>query len=141
MIKQNQALSVPEKEQRLFYPRAWLYYRCSADPQVWYACQCGLIARAKEEGYDVVGCTGDTYATKFNRLRHMWKPGLCAMQKAVRKGQVDVVIVGRLSQISQKRSRLRRMLTFFQRHGVCVHTTEINFRYDLYRHGLDGILL
>ena len=98
MVKQNQALSVPEKEQRLFYPRAWLYYRCSAEPQAWHVCQCSLIARAKDEGYDVVGCTGDTYGT--NQLRCMWKPGLRAMQKAVRKGRVDVVIVGRLSQIS-----------------------------------------
>ena len=28
----------------------------------------------------------------------------------------------------------------FQRKGVRIHTTEIDLRYDLYRHGLDNVL-
>ena len=36
---------------------------------------------------------------------------------------------------------LRRILVRLQRKGVCVHTTEIDLRYDLYRHGLDSALL
>lgn len=68
-------------------------------------------------------------------------PGRAALLRAVRKGLVDDVFVTRLSQLSRKRSRLRRILVRLQRKGVCVHTTEIDLRYDLYRHGLDSALL
>ena len=64
-----------------------------------------------------------------------------ALLRAVRNGQIDDVFVTRLTQLSRKRSRLRRILVLFQRKGIRVHTTEIALRYDLYRHGLDGVLL
>ena len=69
-----------------------------------------------------------------------FRPRRAALLRAVRKGLVDDVFVTRLSQLSRKRSRLRRILVRFQRKGVCVHTTEIDLRYDLYRHGLDNVL-
>lgn len=53
----------------------------------------------------------------------------------------DDVFITRLSQLSRKRDRLRRILLLFQRKGVCIHTTEIDLRYDLYRHGLDNVLV
>ena len=53
---------------------------------------------------------------------------------------IDNVFIARLSQLSRKRGRLRRILLLFQRKGVRVHTTEIDLRYDLYRHNLDNVL-
>ena len=69
------------------------------------------------------------------------RPGRRALLRAVRNGQIDDVFVTRLSQLSRKRSRLRRILLLLQRKGVCIHTTEIDLRYDLYRHGLDNVLV
>ena len=95
-----------------------------------------LRRSALREGYEIVGQSSDA------RQRFaVWHPGRAALLRAVRKGLVDDVFVTRLSQLSRKRSRLRRILVRLQRKGVCVHTTEIDLRYDLYRHGLDGVLL
>ena len=68
------------------------------------------------------------------------RPGRRALLRAVRNGQIDDVFVTRLSQLSSKRSRLRRILALFQRKGVRIHTTEIDLRYDLYRHNLENVL-
>ena len=120
----------------LHHPRAWAYARGIGGSPALHERFDALRQSALREGYEIVGQSSDA------RQRFaVWHPGRAALLRAVRKGLVDDVFVTRLSQFSRKRSRLRRILVQLQRKGVCVHTTEIDLRYDLYRHGLDGALL
>ena len=119
----------------LHHPRAWVYSRCIGGSPALQERFDALRRSALREGYEIVGQSSDT------RQRFaVWHPGHAALLRAVRKGLVDDVFVTRLSQFSRKRSQLRRILVRLQRKGVCVHTTEIDLRYDLYRHGLDNVL-
>ena len=120
----------------LHHPRAWVYARGIGGSPALQERFDALRRSALREGYEIVGQSSDT------RQRFaVWHPGHAALLRAVRKGLVDDVFVTRLSQFSRKRSQLRRILVRLQRKGVCVHTTEIDLRYDLYRNGLDGVLL
>ena len=120
----------------LHHPRAWAYARGIGGSPALHERFDALRQSALREGYEIVGQSSDA------RQRFaVWHPGRAALLRAVRKGLVDDVFVTRLSQFSRKRSRLRRILVQLQRKGVCVHTTEIDLRYDLYRHGLDSALL
>ena len=120
----------------LHHPRAWAYARGIGGSPALHDRFDALRQSALREGYEIVGQSSDA------RQRFaVWHPGRAALLRAVRKGLVDDVFVTRLSQFSRKRSRLRRILVQLQRKGVCVHTTEIDLRYDLYRHGLDSALL
>lgn len=119
----------------LHHPRAWAYARGIGGSPALHERFDALRQSALREGYEIVGQSSDA------RQRFaVWHPGRAALLRAVRKGLVDDVFVTRLSQFSRKRSRLRRILVQLQRKGVCVHTTEIDLRYDLYRHGLDNVL-
>ena len=120
----------------LHHPRAWAYARGIGGSPALHERFDALRRSALREGYEIVGQSSD--ARQRFAVRH---PGRAALLRAVRKGLVDDVFVTRLSQFSRKRSRLRRILVQLQRKGVCVHTTEIDLRYDLYRHGLDSALL
>lgn len=120
----------------LYYPRAWAYARESKATPALPQQLADLCAAARLEGYCMVGQSCDS--TRRSMIR---RPGRRALLRAVRNGQVDDVFVTRLSQLSSKRSQLRRILALFQRKNVRIHTTEIDLRYDLYRHGLDGVLL
>ena len=60
---------------------------------------------------------------------------------ALRARLVDVVVVPRLSRLAVHRQWLGWMLRMFHKHDVTVATIECELRYDLYRHGLDGVLL
>lgn len=119
----------------LHHPRAWVYARGVSGSPALHERFDALRQSALREGYEIVGQSSD--ARQRLAVRY---PGRAALLRAVRKGLVDDVFVTRLSQLSRKRSRLRRILVRFQRKGVCVHTTEIDLRYDLYRHGLDNVL-
>ena len=114
----------------LYYPRAWAYAREAKDTPALPQQLADLCASARLEGYCLVGQSCDSS-----------RPGRGALLHAVRNGQVDDVFVVRLSQLSSKRNRLRHILALFQRKNVRIHTTEIDLRYDLYWHGLDGVLL
>ena len=133
----NQHTNVAASATDLYYPRAWAYARESKDTPALPQRLADLCAAARLEGYCIVGQSGDT-ATRRSIIR---RSGRRALLRAVRNGQIDDVFVTRLSQFSNKHSQLRRILALFQRKGVRVHTTEIDLRYDLYRHGLDGVLL
>ena len=120
----------------LHHPRAWAYARGIGGSPALHERFDALRQSALREGYEIVGQSSDA------RQRFaVWHPGRAALLRAVRKGLVDDVFVTRLSQFSRKRSRLRRILMQLQRKGVCVHTTEIDLRYDLYRNELDSALL
>ena len=120
----------------LHHPRAWVYARGVSGSPALHERFDALRRSTLLGGYEIVGQSSDT--RQRIAVRH---PGRAALLRAVRKGLVDDVFVTRLSQFSRKRSRLRRILVQLQRKGVCVHTTEIDLRYDLYRHGLDSVLL
>ena len=120
----------------LHHPRAWAYARGIGGSPALHERFDALRQSALREGYEIVGQSSD--ARQRFAVRH---PGRAALLRAVRKGLVDDVFVTQLSQFSRKRSRLRRILVLLQRKGVCVHTTEIDLRYDLYRHGLDSVLV
>ena len=119
-------------EKTLYHPRAWVYARATEYGPALSA----LCESAHSAGYVLVGQSHDL-PQRFYR-RHS---GRNALLHAVRKELLDDVFITRLSQLSRKRDRLRRILLLFQRKGVCIHTTEIDLRYDLYRHGLDNVLL
>ena len=131
----NQHTNVAASATDLYYPRAWAYARESKDTPALPQRLADLCAAARLEGYCLVGKSCD-----FTRRSIIRRPGRRALLRAVRTGQVDDVFVTRLSQLSRKRSRLRRILLLFQRKGVRIHTTEIDLRYDLYRHNLDNVL-
>ena len=120
----------------LHHPRAWVYARGVSGSPALHERFDALRRSTLLGGYEIVGQSSDTRQRIAVR-----QPGRAALLRAVRKGLVDDVFVTRLSQFSRKRSRLRRILVQLQRKGVCVHTTEIDLRYDLYRHGLDSVLL
>ena len=119
-------------EKTLYHPRAWVYARATEYGPALSA----LCESAHSAGYALVGQSHDL-PQRFYR-RHS---GRNALLHAVRKELLDDVFITRLSQLSRKRDRLRRILLLFQRKGVCIHTTEIDLRYDLYRHGLDNVLV
>lgn len=131
----NRHTNVAASATDLYYPRAWAYARESKASPALPQQLADLCAAARLEGYCMVGQSCDT-----PRRSLICRPGRRALLRAVRNGQIDDVFVTRLSQLSRKRSRLRRILVRLQRKGVCVHTTEIDLRYDLYRHGLDNVL-
>ena len=105
----------------LHHPRAWVYARGVSGSPALHERFDALRRSALREGYEIVGQSSD--ARQRLAVRY---PGRAALLRAVRKGLVDDVFV--------------TILVRFQRKGVCVHTTEIDLRYDLYRHGLDNVL-
>ena len=122
------------KEIALYHPRAWVYARGDSGSPVLQDRLDELGRIAQMQGYEIVGQSSDAR----HRLlpRH---PGRAGLLRAVRRGQVDDVFVTRLSQLSRKAGRLR--LRLLHRKRVRLHTTESDLRYDLYRHGLDSILI
>ena len=134
-MKPNQHTNATRSATDLYYPRAWAYARESKASPALPQQLADLCAAARLEGYCMVGQSCDT-----PRRSLICRPGRRALLRAVRNGQIDDVFVTRLSQLSSKRSRLRHILARFQRKGVRVHTTEIDLRYDLYRHNLENVL-
>ena len=119
-------------EKTLYHPRAWVYIRAAE----YGPALSELCASARCAGYVLAGQSYDLPQRLLGR-----HSGRNALLRAVRKGLIDDVFITRLSQLSRKRGRLRRILLRFQRKGVRIHTNEIDLRYDLYRHGLDNVLI
>lgn len=125
------------KETAQYYPRVWLYARTGsghhsvAEQQLdelreWAACN----------GYCVVG-----QSCECAKANSFWRPGLFAMLRAVRRGDVDTIATTRLSRLARKRSKLFRILSTLQLHDVNLITTETNLRYQLFLRGLDTVLI
>lgn len=124
-----------EKERALFYPRAWVYVR-SRNRYRLAEQKLEALQDAQRQGLEVIGTSQDMCG------RHcIWRPGLFVLIWAARSRRVDVVVVPRLSQLAVHRQWLGWLLRIFQKHDVTVTTTESELRYDLYRHGLYGVLL
>lgn len=115
----------------------WLYARTAdARPGILEDQLDSLYREAECRGYKVVNggaehrCAGD-----------LDRPALFAMLAAVRSGQVDAVMVTRLSRFSYHRLTLYLILCFLQDHGVGLITTEYELRYILYLRGFERTLL
>ena len=124
------------KENTLYHPRAWLYARGDSGSPALQDRLDELGRIAQMLGYEIVGQSSDA-----RRRINSCRPGRAALLCAVRKGRVDDIFITRLSQLSRKASRLRRILRLLHRKHVCLHTTESDLRYDLYLHGLDSMLI
>ena len=124
------------KENALYHPRAWVYARGDSGSPVLQDRLDELGRIAQMQGYGIVGQSSDAWHQLLPR-----HPGRAGLLRAVRRGQVDDVFVTRLSQLSRKAGRLRCILRLLHRKRVRLHTTESDLRYDLYRHGLDSILI
>lgn len=124
-----------KKQDALFFPRVWLYartgsnHRSSAEQQLeelheWADCN----------GYCVVG-----QSCECSRADSFWRPGLFAMLRAVRRGDVDTIAITRLSRLSRRKRKLSKILAILQLHDVTLVATEMKLRYQLYLYGLKGI--
>lgn len=124
------------KATALYYPRVWLYARtgsghCSvAEHQL-----AELRDWAVRSGYRVVG-----QSCERARDNAFWRPGVFAMLKAVRRGEVDAVAVTRLSRFARKRSKLCKILAELQANDVMLITTDVSLRYQLYLYALDRVI-
>ena len=123
------------KENTLYHPRAWLYARGDSTSPALQDRLDELGQAARMQGYEIVGQSSDAR----HRI-NLCRPGRDLLLREVRKGKVDDIFITRLSQLSRKVCRLRRILRLLHRKRVRLHTTESDLRYDLYLHGLDSIL-
>ena len=123
------------KDRALFYPRAWVYVR-SRDRHRLAEQKLNALQSAQQQGLEIVGASEDRCG------RHsIWRPGLLALLRGGartpggRRGCTAPVPA------AVHRQWLGWLLRMFHKRGVTVVTTECELRYDLYRHGLDGVLL
>lgn len=125
-----------KKEDVLFFPRVWLYVRTGGGHRSVAEHQLAELRDwAARSGYRVVG-----QSCECARTNAFWRPGLFAMLKAVRRGEVDAVAITRLSRFARKRSKLCKILAYLQANDVMLITTDVSLRYQLYFYGLDRVL-
>lgn len=124
------------KETALYYPRVWLYARTGSGHRSMAEHQLAELRDwVARSGYRVVG-----QSCECARTNAFWRPGLFAILKAVRRGEVDAVAITRISRLSRKRGPLCRILATMQLHNVVLVTTEVDLRYQLYLYGMDRVL-
>lgn len=117
--------------------RVWIYARTADErPCVLENQLAELCWEAESRGYHIEGNSAERCGAGA-----LHRPALFAMLEAVRRGQVDVVMVTRLSRFSYHRLAVYLILCFLQEHGVALITTEYNLRYILYVRGLETPLL
>lgn len=117
--------------------RVWVY-ACTADtrPGVLESQLSELCWEAERRGYHMAGNSAERCgAGALNR------PALFAMLEAVRRWQVDAVMIPRLSRFSYHRLAVYLILCFLQEHGVALITTAYDLRYILYVRGFERSLL
>lgn len=125
-----------KKQDALFFPRVWLYARTGSGHRSVAERQLKELREwADCSGYCVVG-----QSYECARANSFWRPGLFAMLKAVRQGELDAVAVTRLSRFARKKSKLCKILTELQANDVTLITTDASLRYQLYLYGLDRVI-
>lgn len=125
-----------KKEDVLFFPRVWLYARTGGGHRSVAEQQLDELRDwAARSGYRVVG-----QSSECAKVNAFWRPGLFAMLKAVRRGEVDAVAVTKLSRFARKRSKLCKILAELQANHVTLITTDASLRYQLYLYGLDRVI-
>lgn len=117
--------------------RVWVYARTAdARPGVLENQLAELCWEAECWGYHMAGNSAERCSA-----RALNRPALFAMLEAVRRGQVDAVMITRLSRFSYHRLAVYLILCFLQEHGVALITTEYDLRYILYIRGFERCLL
>lgn len=116
--------------------RAWLYARGSMNPHGLLNQINRLITEVDRQGFDVVGVSSDTI---YHRTLERY--GLRRMLKAIRNGEVDVVVVERVGKLSHRIWLLEYIIRQMERHQVALLTTEGNAGYALYRMGISAKLV
>lgn len=124
------------KATALYYPRVWLYARTGSGHRSVAEHQLAELRDwAARSGYRIVG-----QSCECARDNTFWRPGLFATLKAVRRGEVDAVVVTRLSRFARKRRKLCRILAELQANDVTLITTDVSLRYQLYLYGLERVI-
>lgn len=114
-------------------PRVWLYAHTSSGEKSSLKRQLKeLTDWAAQNDCEIVGSSCEC---AFPAL--FWRPGLRAMLRAVRREEVDMVVVTRLSRLGRKKQHLSNILSTLKKHNVGLITIEADLRYQLYLHGLD----
>lgn len=117
-----------------FYPRAWIYLRCQTEEQA-IRQKLAMLTEAHNQDYDTLGIGVDIgHANRF------WRPAFRRLLWQIRKENIDIVLVPRLSTIDTRQRKLVRFLQLVQKHQVVVQTVKRNLADDLCRHGLDTIV-
>ena len=92
-----------------------LYFRVSTETQSFDSQQHELRAYCERRGWNDVSVFSDKISgAKFNR------GGLEALQTAVRRGEVQRVVVAKLDRLGRSLTHLALILDEFQRHGVAL---------------------
>lgn len=76
----------------------------------------------------------------IGHANRFWRPAFRRLLWQIRKENIDIVLVPRLSAIDTKQRKLVRFLRLVQKHQVIVQTVECDLSDDLCRHGLDTIV-
>ena len=114
-----------------FGPRVWFYQRACTKAELEQQKQLAVDV-AIRRGYGVMGARAD-----IGRVNTIWRPGLRKLCKQVRKGNIDIVLVPKLSCLDTKWYKVCCVLRLLQRHNVALYTIERNLRMELSLHGLD----
>ena len=122
------------RQKTFFYPRAWIYLRCQTEEQA-IRQKLEMLTAAQNQGYDTLGIGMD-----IGRANRFWRPAFRRLIRQIRKENIDIVLVPRLSAIDTRQRKLVRFLRLVQKHQVVVQTVERNLADDLCRHGLDAIV-
>lgn len=93
--------------------RVWIYTRFRGDTDQCAAQKARLLQEAMEHDYTVVGCSTDESDETI-----LYRPGLRAALRAVRKGEADAVMVTRVLNISHESNRLLYVMKKLQNAGT-----------------------
>ena len=115
--------------------RTWIYARGTEFVETSSLVE-ELLEDAETRGLSVVGVSQDTAAGPW-----MSQPGIKEVQRAVRRGFVNIVLVESLEQISAENQMRRRFLKMLQDYGVILMSSGTDLRYELWLSNLEEALL
>jgi DNA invertase Pin-like site-specific DNA recombinase len=111
--------------------RVWIYTRLRGDTDQRAAQKARLLQDAMEHDYTVVGCSTDEADDYI-----LYRPGLRAALRAVRKGEVDAVLVTRVLNISHEPNRLLRFMKKLQDAGTVLIAGNTDIEKELKEYGV-----
>lgn len=112
--------------------KVWIYARRRVDPSHLEQQLRSLRQYAGENDMVVMGESYDLTDTAMNK-----RPGLKMLMQQMEEGQVQTVLVTRLSSISHNNHRLMRFLKKLQKYHVKLRTTQTQTSYEMHQHRLD----
>ena len=112
--------------------KVWLYARQHTTQAELRQQLHSLYQISAAQGLTVVGVSTDSEDAPLRK-----RPGLKELCWQVRKGQIQTVMVTRLSALSHSNRLLLRLLKQMQRYGVKLQTGHTQLMYELYVRGLE----